>query len=110
MGERRVPHDEVKWGFLGGRVGPCVSGVLCQQQPICPLVLFCTTVQPQVLFQALIHPLALAIRLGVEGQGDVLCDAKDITKFSAEMGSEVGVAVGYDFLGEAEMREDLGCI
>ena len=25
-----VPHDEVKWGFLGHRVGPSVQGVLRQ--------------------------------------------------------------------------------
>jgi hypothetical protein len=54
---------------LGGRVYMVVILELCHGEKVRPIILPLTTKEPQVLFQFLIYPFCLPIRLRVVSRG-----------------------------------------
>ena len=67
-----------------GHTGSCVQSIivckLCKRQELGPIVLLVIAVNPQALFQHLVHSLCLSIALGMITRGEMEMDIKGLTK------------------------------
>ena len=54
-----------EWGDTCGGIGSIVVSELCERQELRPIVLLIIAVNPQVLFQCLVHSFCLSIAFGM---------------------------------------------
>jgi hypothetical protein len=74
-----------------------------------PVVLLEIAVDSQILFQPLVCPFRLSIRLGVIGRRNVLLDVQQMAEFLGKMRGKSGVSIGNDLLRDPEVWEDVFC-
>ena len=72
---------------------PVVVRKLGHGDPVHPVVLVVVDVEPQALFQLLVHPLRLAISLWVVGCGGVVFNAQEFVKADHKLGLELWPSV-----------------
>src|SRR6266436_1003114 len=76
-----VPHDQFERGLSGCCIWPSVMGILGEWEPSSPVSLCSVSEYSEVLFQPLVGPLGLSVRLWVVSGTDVLFDIQVFAQF-----------------------------
>ena len=96
-----MSQDQLVWCFLCSVRWPQVSCILGKQKPFCPCMLVICAHHSKLLFWRLVGPFTLAISLWVVGCAYALFYTQEVAEFCHKVTCEAGVAVQYDFLGQA---------
>ena len=85
---RVVAMVSEKWGHADGGVQGVVVSEFGYREEVVPVVLSIVAESSKVLFEDLVDPLCLAVRLGVEGRREVGSDAQESFNLCPPLGSE----------------------
>ena len=85
---RVVAMVSKKWGHADGGVEGVVVGEFGYREKVVPVVLSVVAESPKVLFEDLIDPLRLAVRLGVKGRREIGSDVQESFDLCPPLGSE----------------------
>src|SRR5882724_7473051 len=88
-------------------MGTDVVGKLGGREVGSPIVLSDRGVSAEILFEFLINPLCLTIRLRVISRGEGLIYIQKGTKVTSECGGELGTVIRYEFTGKTETFPDV---
>src|SRR5882724_10434231 len=88
-------------------MGTDVVGKLGGREVGSPIVLSDRGVSAEILFEFLINPLCLTIRLRMISRGEGLIYIQKGTKVMSECGGELGTAIRYEFTGKTEAFPDV---
>ena len=99
--------SELEGRELGCRMLPIVDGELCQPQPICPLFLFLSTEEVQVLLHFPVHNLCLTIRLWAMCRGELGRDAELLAEVCHDLRGKLQTPITDDGAREAMVLPDV---
>ena len=100
-----VPKSEVEGGVAGSGVNSGVEGVLCDRQPLNPVVPPLAAEGAEVGLDLLVEPLRLAVCLRVVCRGQRALDPKTFEDPSEQVGCKLWAAVGDDLVWKAMQAE-----
>ena len=90
-----------EWGHTSG----CILGIVVYEfrkgEKLVPVILLIVAIDPQILFQRLIYPFCLPIRLGVVRCGPVALDIEPFEQMSGEVRDKLGAPIRDGVDGEA---------
>jgi len=104
-------------GEEGRDTSGCARGVvkseLCEWEEFGPIVLLVVTVDLEILFESLVHPLGLTISLWVITRGEMQGHSECFSEGAEEVGDELQTSVGgdmggYSVFGKHMCDEELG--
>ena len=97
-----IAHKGVERGLGSRGVGADVMGKLGGREMRSPVILSDRGVSAEILFEFLINPFCLTIRLWVISRGKGLIYIQKGTKVTSECGGELGTAIRDEFTREAK--------
>ena len=83
---------------------------LREGQELCPVILVIAAIYPQVLFQGLVDPFRLPVRLGMEGRRAVALNPELLQQLPCELGDELGAPVGYNIGRQPVVLPDMSVV